>query len=141
MKILLALGLLTSSVLASDINVDTFSTSLDFAQIKSVKAVQSSDGSWCFHTAVRHNDEGWEHYADGWQVIDFKGNELGARPLAHPHENEQPFTRSQCNIHIPKELTKVIVRAKCNKHGFGGQPVTVDLTALKGTGFSVKRGL
>lgn len=141
MKILLALGLLTSSVLASDINLDTFSTSLDFAQIQDVKAIQSSDGSWCFYTAVRHNDEGWEHYADGWQVIDFKGNELGVRPLAHPHENEQPFTRSQCNIQIPKELTKVIVRAKCNKHGFGGQPVIVDLTVLKGTRFSVKRDL
>lgn len=139
MKILLVLGLLTSSALASDIDVETFSTSLDYAQVKTVKAVQNSNGSWCFDTTVRHNDEGWEHYADGWQVIDLAGNELGVRPLAHPHDNEQPFTRSKCNIRIPEALSKVVVRAKCNQHGFGGQPIVVDLTILKGPGFSVKR--
>ena len=94
MKILLALGLFTSSVLASDINVDTFNTSLDYAQVNYVKTVQISDGSWCFYTTVSHNDESWEHHADDWQVLDLKGNELGARPLAHPHDNEQSFTRS-----------------------------------------------
>jgi len=43
--------------------------------------------------------------------------------------NEQPFTRSQCNIKIPAEISKVIVRAKCNKHGFGGKPFILDLKA------------
>lgn len=139
MKKLLIIGLLTSFVAVSALDLDTFETSLDYAQVKQVSAVQSSDGSWCVHTAVRHNDEGWEHYADGWQVADLEGNVLGTRPLAHPHENEQPFTRSQCNIAIPSELTKVVVSAKCNKHGFGGQSVVVDLTELEGEGFSVER--
>jgi hypothetical protein len=72
MKILFLLGMLSSALLASDVGVDDFSTSLDFAQVKYVKAIQSSNGSWCFNTTVRHNDEGWDHYANGWQVLDLK---------------------------------------------------------------------
>jgi len=60
-------------------------------------------------------------------VTDLDGNEMAFRLLAHPHDNEQPFTRSQCNINIPSEISQVIVRAKCNKHGYGGKPFVVNL--------------
>jgi hypothetical protein len=127
MRLLIILSLFASSVSASKFDVDTYSTSSDFAQVKDVLATKEGSGSWCFGTSVRHNDEGWEHYADGWEVIDLEGNQLGYRKLHHPHVNEQPFTRSQCNIRVPAEMTKVIVRAKCNKHGFGGKAMVVDL--------------
>ncbi|WP_422379739.1 hypothetical protein [Marinicellulosiphila megalodicopiae] len=39
-------------------------------------------------------------------------NELAQRVLAHPHGNEQPFTRSKYGIQIPEEITKVIVYVK-----------------------------
>jgi len=130
MKLLLILSLSASSVFASKFDIDTYSTSLSFAQVKDVLATQESSGSWCFGTSVRHNDQGWEHYADGWEVMDLEGNRLGYRQLAHPHVNEQPFTRSQCNIEIPSKITKVIVRAKCNKHGFGGKSFLVDLKPI-----------
>lgn len=143
MKTLLTLGLafslFNSSVFASDTTEIKDNSSLDYAQVEYVEAVQSSDGTWCFYTTIRHNDQGWDHYADGWIVTDLKGNELGERLLAHPHVDEQPFTRSQCNIHIPKDLSKVIVRARCNQHGFAGQAIILDLTALQGTGFSMRR--
>lgn len=126
MRLLLILSLFTSSVFASKFDIDAYS-SLDFAQIKDVLATQKSSSTWCFGTSVRHNDQGWDHYADGWEVLDLEGNQLGYRKLHHPHDNEQPFTRSQCNIKIPTEISKVIVRAKCNKHGFGGKPMVVDL--------------
>ncbi|NQZ22986.1 MAG: hypothetical protein HRT53_13135 [Colwellia sp.] len=128
MKLLLILSLFASPIFASKFDVETYSTSLDFAQVKDVLATQKSKGSWCFGTSVRHNDQGWEHYADGWEVIDLEGNQLGYRKLGHPHNNEQPFTRSQCNIKIPANMSKVIVRAKCNKHGFGGKAMIVDLS-------------
>jgi len=127
MRSLLILSLLTSSVVASKFDIDTYSSSLDFAQVKDVLATQESDGSWCFGTSVLHNDQGWEHFANSWEVIDLNGNKIGGRNLAHPHVNEQPFTRNQCDIKIPKEMSQVIVRAKCNKHGFGGQAMIVDL--------------
>lgn len=128
MKLLLILSMFTLSVFASKFDIETYSTSLEFSQVTHVVATQNSSGNWCFGTSVRHNDQGWEHYADGWEVIDLEGNQLGYRILGHPHDNEQPFTRSQCNIKIPSEISKVIVRAKCNKHGFGGEPIIVVLS-------------
>jgi hypothetical protein len=127
MRLLLILSMLAAPVFASKFDVDTYSTYKEFSQVTHVLATEKSSGSWCFDTSVRHNDQGWEHYADGWEVIDLEGNQLGYRQLAHPHDNEQPFTRSQCNIKIPSGISKVIVRAKCNKHGFGGKPFIVDL--------------
>lgn len=101
--------------------------SLEYAQVTQVKATQSKDNTWCFSVQVRHNDQGWKHYADGWQVIDTQGNQLGLRVLGHPHDNEQPFTRKLCKIAIPKDIKQVVVRAKCNQHGFGGKTMLVDL--------------
>ncbi len=43
---------------------------------------------------LSHGDTGWDHYADGWQVIGADDTVLGTRVLHHPHVNEQPFTRS-----------------------------------------------
>jgi len=137
--LLLILSMFASSVFASKFDIDTYSTSLEFAQVTHVIATQKSGGSWCFDTSVRHNDQGWEHYADGWEVIDLEGNQLGYRRLGHPHDNEQPFTRSQCNIKIPSGISKVIVRAKCNKHGFEGKPIVVALNISKGEGYLVSR--
>lgn len=124
---ILASIVLTTSVFASKIDINNYSTSLDFAQVTDVIATQNTDGSWCFATSIRHNDQGWDHYADKWEVLDLDSNQLGDRVLGHPHDNEQPFTRSQCNINIPSEMSKVIVRAKCNKHGFGGKTFIVNL--------------
>jgi hypothetical protein len=112
---------------------------LNFAQVVFVRVVQSGGGAWRFDVTVRHNDEGWDHYADTWQVVDLGGNLLGERILLHPHDTEQPFTRSQDGIEIPEGISQVVVRAKCNIHGFGGQEVLVDLTAKEGENFEVIR--
>ncbi len=113
---------------------------LDYAQVVYVKATRSDDGTWRFDTTVRHNDQGWDDYADAWQVVDpASGEVLGERILLHPHDNEQPFTRSQSGITIPPEVTQVIVRAKDNVEGFGGQVVLVDLTVEQGEKFEVVR--
>lgn len=135
----LLLPMFASSVFASKFDINTYSSSIDFAQVTYVVAREKSPERWCFDTSVRHNDQGWEHYADGWEVIDLEGNQLGHRQLGHPHDNEQPFTRSLCNIKILPENAKVIVRAKCNQHGFGGKPILVDLSTIKGDGYLVSK--
>ena len=115
-------------------HVVDFDESLDFAQVRFVTATRGaatrgSSNVWRFDVAVRHKDEGWDHYADIWDVVDpITGKVIAARVLAHPHENEQPFTRSQTNIEIPAETQKVLVRAGCNVYGYGGRAVLVDLT-------------
>lgn len=112
---------------------------LNYAQVQFVTATQTGENSWRFDVTVRHNDQGWDHYADLWQVEDLQGNVLGERVLLHPHDTEQPFTRSQSGIKIPPQITQVVVRAKCNVHGFGGQAVLVDFTAGSGENFKVTR--
>ena len=94
MRVWLILSFFASSAFATKFNIDTYSSSLEFAQVTNVEAMQSASGNWCFNTSIRHNDQGWEHYADRWEVLDLEGNQLGYRTLGHPHDNEQPFTRS-----------------------------------------------
>jgi hypothetical protein len=117
-----------------------FNPDLDFAQVEYVEAIEVSTDVWRFDVTVRHNDKGWDHYADAWQVMDPRSGEiLGERILAHPHDNEQPFTRSQSGITIPADLTQVLVRAKCNVHEFGGREILLDLSQEEGESYRVQR--
>jgi hypothetical protein len=116
------------------------------ADVLHVRAVQASDGTWTFHVAVQHPDTGWEDYADGWDVLTTDGTVLKPDPdspftrlLLHPHENEQPFTRSQGGIDIPSDVTEVRVRAHDLVDGYGGREVVVDLTVGAGESFEVER--
>lgn len=117
-----------------------YETSLDFAQVQRVDVTVGDDGALRFDVTVRHADDGWEHYADAWQVIDPETGEVHAeRELLHPHDQEQPFTRSLSGVRLPDGVTTVTVRARCNVHGFGGREVVVDLTTSAGDGYAVHR--
>ena len=98
----------------------------DAPQVVDVKATKSGD-TWRFDVSILHPDTGWDHYADGWEVIDAEGNQLGLRPLAHPHENEQPFTRSQGGIAIPEGTTEVYIRTRDNVDGWFEERTPVSL--------------
>ncbi len=117
-----------------------------YADVLFVRAVETAPQTWTFYVTVAHPDEGWEHYADGWDVLLPDGTPLKprpeapfTRPLAHPHVQEQPFTRSQSGLHIPAEFHQVRVRAHDSLHGWGGREVVVDLRASAGEGFQVQR--
>jgi hypothetical protein len=97
------------------------------ADVVEVVARQAGDGTWRFDVTVAHADEGWDHYADLWEVVAPDGTVLGQRVLAHPHVNEQPFTRSLSNVEIPPSVGSVEVRARDSVHGLGGRRVTVVL--------------
>ncbi|WP_264211384.1 hypothetical protein [Leisingera thetidis] len=86
--------------------------------VEGATARPSGDG-WTFSVTLSHPDTGWEHYADGWRILDIEGNELGLRVLAHPHEQEQPFTRSLSGVQIPQGATRVQIQARCLVDGWG----------------------
>lgn len=116
------------------------------ANVEFVKAVQTAEETWTFQVTVRHPDTGWEDYADGWDVVAPDGTVLKAnesdpftRLLLHPHENEQPFTRSQSGIIIPDGISQVSVRAHDLVDGFGGREVMVDLAVQSGPDFEVEK--
>jgi hypothetical protein len=80
-----------------------------------------------FSVTLEHADEGWNHYANQWDVVTLDGRLLGSRILHHPHENEQPFTRSLSGVAIPADIERVKIRAKDSKHGYSEQEFVVDL--------------
>ena len=82
---------------------------------------------WRFDVSLRHPDIGWSHYADGWRIETPEGEVLGTRRLLHPHETEQPFTRSLGSVDVPDGLSKVRVRASCNKDGWSEEAAQVTL--------------
>ncbi len=96
------------------------------ADVVGVKASKSG-GGYSFDVTVRHADTGWEHYADAWDVLAPDGTVLGTRTLFHPHENEQPFTRSLSGVRIPAGVTEVTIRARDKVHEYGGKKFTVKL--------------
>lgn len=115
------------------------------ADVVFVRAVNTSDNTWTFHVTVEHEDTGWEDYADGWDVVLPDGMPIlpnsadgFTRLLLHPHETEQPFTRSQSNIVIPSDVTSVTVRAHDIVDGWGGQEITVNLAQAEGEGYTIE---
>ena len=78
--------------------------------IEHARFVQSGN-AWLVSVTLRHADTGWDHYADGWEVVAEDGTPLGRRVLAHPHVDEQPFTRS-LRLDAPLPGGPVFVRAR-----------------------------
>jgi hypothetical protein len=97
------------------------------ADVVDVKASAESGGTWRFDVTVRHADEGWDHYADRWDVLSPDGTVLGTRELLHPHVSEQPFTRSLSGVEIPDGVSEVEIRAHDSVHGLGGETIRVEL--------------
>lgn len=96
------------------------------ADVLEARATQAN-GTWRFEVTVAHADEGWDHYADAWRVVGPDGAVLGERVLLHPHETEQPFTRSLSGVEIPAGVGWVTVQAHDSVHGWGGAEVRVAL--------------
>ena len=95
------------------------------ADVIEVKVRRIAGDSYNFDVTVRHTDEGWKHYANKWDVTAPDGTVLGTRILAHPHVDEQPFTRSLAGVKIPAGIDEVTVRAHDLVHEYGGKTVTV----------------
>jgi hypothetical protein len=113
--LLYAVTLLCNPALAND------------ATIVDVKIQASGgDNSFRIDVTLEHADEGWDHYANRWDVLDENGELLGSRTLHHPHVNEQPFTRS-LTLTIPESVKKVTIVASDSVHGDNSKTVSVDV--------------
>ena len=95
------------------------------ADIVDVRVTPEPGGTFRFDVTVRHTDEGWKHYADGWEILGPSAIRLGYRKLWHPHVEEQPFVRSLSGVRIPASVTRVKIRAHDNVHGYGGREIVV----------------
>lgn len=90
-------------------------------------AKKTGDNVYAFNVTLKHDDTGWDHYANQWQVFSEDGQLLGTRTLYHPHVEEQPFTRSLGSVKIPSNMTTVIIRARDSVHGVSPQKFRLEL--------------
>lgn len=95
------------------------------ANVERVDISATGRNTFSFDVTVRHADEGWQHYADKWDVVAPDGSVLGTRILYHPHVDEQPFTRGLAGVEIPATISEVAVRAHDSVHKYGGKTMTV----------------
>ena len=84
-----------------------------------------------FQVTVQHADEGWDHFANRFEVLDPAGAVLAVRELRHPHVDEQPFTRVLRGARIPSEIERVRVRVHDSVHGYGGAEIQIDLPSAE----------
>ncbi|MBU3913983.1 hypothetical protein KKA14_00440 [bacterium] len=97
------------------------------ADVVGVKISKNKSDAYDFDVSVFHEDTGWEHYANKWEILDEKGNVLGTRVLHHPHVGEQPFERELLKVQIKSDVTHVIVRAHDLIHKYGGKTIKMKL--------------
>ena len=97
------------------------------ADVLKVEVRKTGEQTYHFSTTVQHEDTGWDHYADKWDVVGADGTIYGTRTLYHPHVNEQPFTRSLSGVTIPPGIRKVTVRAHDSVHKYGGKVIEAAL--------------
>jgi hypothetical protein len=119
----------TAVVAATLLLVSAFTSTPAWAGKADVLKVKSEckEDKCRFLVTVRHDDEGWKHYANRWEVLDLEGNILTTRVLTHPHVDEQPFARGKGWTVIPVEFDRVRVRAHDSVHAYGGEEVEVEL--------------
>ena len=113
--ILMALFLMTAAAGAGE------------ADVEAVKVSAAGEDRYRFEVTIRHADEGWDHYADRFEIVDGKGHVLGTRVLYHPHVDEQPFTRSLEGVSLPPDVGTVTVRAHDSRHAVE-RPAPVNTT-------------
>ncbi len=106
-----------------ELNLADWNT-FDYAHVLATTFHKTARDTYTVSTTIRHNDTGWNNYADAFEV---KGKAVlnGLRVLTHPHENEQPFTRSQSGV-IAQGL--VWIESKDNVEGSGGSKIHLDLS-------------
>jgi len=97
------------------------------ADVIDARAEWLQDGRLRVAATLRHEDEGWDHYADRFEVLNADGTVLAMRELAHPHVHEQPFTRSTGAFDVPADTAVLTVRARDTRHGFGGAEFELEL--------------
>ncbi len=101
---------------------------LNAGEVEIVSASVNCETSCAFTVTLKHSDQGWSHYANQWDVLTLDGKLLKSRVLYHPHDQEQPFTRSLSGVSIPEGVTQVKIRARDSKHGYSDQEVVLNLS-------------
>ena len=97
------------------------------ADVIDAEVRRENDGSFTFNVTVQHADEGWNHYADHWLILDKDEQLIAVRTLMHPHVKEQPFTRNLPYIQISDKVIEVTIRAHCSTDEYSGKEMILKI--------------
>ena len=145
--LLVVLEAILTKVGATTIDEDFIDRAKDCCHILMVTAnpVSGEVGGWTFAaqmSSLYEVETGWDKYCDAFQITKITSSGEGGggggeevlttRILAHPHQTEQPFTRSTSTVFIdPLEVTDdnfvLVVSARDSVLGYCGDNVTIDL--------------
>ena len=118
----------TMAALTLALSLFSFNGFAGEVDVVKVQFKKSAPQTYRFDVTLAHSDSGWDHYADRWDVVAPNGDILASRVLAHPHVNEQPFTRSLGGVHIPEHITSITIQGHDKVHELGGKVKKIDLT-------------
>jgi len=97
------------------------------ANVTKVEFNKNKSNLYNFQVTVLHQDEGWDHYVNKWDIIDENNNVIATRILHHPHVTEQPFTRSLSGVKIPSNVKTITIRAYDKVHKYGGKTIKLKI--------------
>lgn len=98
-----------------------------YPDVLDVKVRAAADERFDFDVTVSSPYDTPGRYADGLRVATRQGQVLGERKLLHDHQGEQPFTRDLHAVRIPKHVKHVVVQARDQLNGYGGQSMDIAL--------------
>ncbi|MGC3874926.1 hypothetical protein ACPF7Z_16845 [Halomonas sp. GXIMD04776] len=98
-----------------------------YPDVVGVEAMSSGENRFDFDVTVSSPYDSTKRYADAFRVMSDDGDVYGVRELLHDHADEQPFTRRLSGVDIPPEVRGVIVQARDQVHGYGGETMRVEL--------------
>lgn len=98
-----------------------------FPDVVSVEVRAVGNDTFDFDVTISSPYDTPTRYADAFRVSTLSGQVLGVRELLHDHQAEQPFTRDLYGVNIPPAISVVIVQARDQKYGYGGNTVQVKL--------------
>ena len=114
-------------LLASGILLAQAESEQQFPDVVSVDVRATGDNTFDFDVTISSPYDTPTRYADAFHVSTLTGQVLGERELLHDHQTEQPFTRDLYGVKIPPAINVVIVQARDQKYGYGGNTVQVQL--------------
>ncbi len=107
-------------------------------EVSIIKAeLERYSGQWILRVTLKHDDQGWKHYADAWRIVDKEGRVIATRTLHHPHDTEQPFTRNLSGVNIPAATPIIFIEAHDKVHGWSPDRLRIDLRKNKGARYTI----
>jgi hypothetical protein len=99
-----------------------------FPDVVEVTAKPTGERAFTFSVTISSPYDSPQRFADGWRILAPDGETIAEHELLHDHADEQPFTRTQTDVEVPRGVTELVVEPRDSENGYGGKTGTVALS-------------